>query len=319
MRIYEFVYSYKFVIRRRMKNAKSLLVAIIGPTASGKSALAVKLARKFNGEVISADSRQVYKGLDIGSGKATKKEMMGIPHYLLDVASPKRRFTVAQYQMLALQAIARIQKKGKLPLLAGGSPFYVYAVIDGLVIPEVKPSLKLRKELAKLSVQELIKKLKTLDPKRAQTLQQNSGAKNARRVIRALEIVLKTGKPVPESQKKPLPYPVLMIGIKRSQEELKRRIRKRLFSRIKHGLIDEVKRLRKSGLPWKRLEEFGLEYRNVAQYLQGKITRQEMIERIQKESEHFARRQMQWFKKDSRIHWTKDQKEAKRFVATFLK
>ncbi|MEK7510111.1 MAG: tRNA (adenosine(37)-N6)-dimethylallyltransferase MiaA [Patescibacteria group bacterium] len=291
------------------------LIVIVGPTASGKSSLAVRLARESNGEIISADSRQVYQGMDVGSGKIPKQQRMGIPHHLLDVASPKRRFTVAQYQKLALQIIRQVHKRGKLPLLVGGSPFYVYSVVDGIQIPEVKPNLKLRARLERLRSDELYRKLQQLDPQRAKTIEQ----KNPRRLIRALEIVLGTKKPVPSLRKNPLPYPALLLGIYKSNEELKKLIAKRLELRLHKGMIAEVKKLKESGLSWKRLEEFGLEYRFVAQYLQRKISRQEMLNSIQRETEHFARRQMAWFKKDQRICWIKNDDEARILVKKFLK
>jgi len=295
------------------KNHKKLLV-IVGPNASGKSDLAVKLAKKFNGEVVSADSRQVYKGMDIGTGKITKEEMQGIPHYLLDVASPKRKFSVAQYQKKTIEAIKKIQRKGKLPILCGGTGFYVQAVVDGLVFPKVKPDWKLRKTLEQKSAKELYEYLKKLDPERAKTIEKD----NKRRLVRAIEIVLKTGKPVPKLKKQKL-FDVLMIGIKRDKEELKERIRKRLLKRLKQGMIEEVKKLKESGLSWKRLEEFGLEYRWIARYLQGKIGYQEMIEKLQKDIEDFAKRQLTWFKRDKRIHWIKSFKEAKELVEEFIK
>ena len=206
------------------------IFVILGPTASGKSDLAIKLAKKYNGEVVSADSRQVYKGLNICSGKITKKEMCGIPHWLLDVANPKARFTVSQYQKLALKAIKNIQKKNKLPILVGGTGFYIQSIVDGIIIPEVKPDWKLRKKLEKLSNEELFKKLKKLDPKRAESIDRQ----NPRRLIRALEIVLTTGTEVPalsraEGQK----FDVLQIGIKKSPEELKKYIQKRLLKRLR--------------------------------------------------------------------------------------
>ena len=291
------------------------LIVILGPTATGKTALSIKLAKKFNGEIISADSRQVYKGMDIGTGKVTKKEMKGIPHYLLDVASPKRKFTVVQYQKLALEAIRKILKKGKLPFLVGGTGFYIQAVVNGVFFPKIKPDWQLRGELEKLSTQKLFNKLKKLDPKRAKTIDK----KNRRRLIRALEIVIKSGKPVPPLKKKPPEFKVLMIGIKKSLKEIKKLIKKRLLKRLRRGMITEVKRLRKEGISWKRLEDFGLEYRYIAQYLQGKINRKEMMRKIQKESEHYAKRQMTWFKKDKRIFWIKNYKEAKKIVKNFLK
>jgi tRNA dimethylallyltransferase len=302
------------------------LVVILGPTASGKTDLSIKLAKKFSGEVVSADSRQVYKGMDIGSGKITKKEMQRIPHYLLDVANPKTRFSVAQYQKLALSAIKKIHNKNKVPFLVGGTGFYIQSIVDGIIIPEIKPYWNLRKELEKMTTEQMFKKLKKLDPKRAGSIDKH----NPRRLVRALEIVLATGKPVPllfPGSPASGKFNVLQIGITKSKDELKNLIQKRLAKRLKNNLmINEVKKLRKSGVSFKRLEEFGLEYRYVAQYLQNKITYQEMRDKIQIESEHYAKRQMTWFKRESpsgepnkKIHWVKNYKEAlelsKKFIA----
>lgn len=299
------------------KNNKRLnkrLIVIVGPTASGKSDLAVKLAKKFKGEVVSVDSRQVYKGMNLGTGKITKKEMRGIPHHLLDVVSPNRRFDVVQYRNLALKTIDKIFKKGRIPILCGGTGFYVQAVIDGIVIPEVKPDWLLRTKLNKLSTEKLFEKLGKLDPRRAKTIDR----KNRRRLIRALEIVMKTKKPVPPLEKRSLPYPVLMLGIKKEKEELKELIKKRLLRRLRQGMVKEIKKLHDSGVSWKRLEEFGLEYRYIARYLQNKLNYEKMIEELQKETEHFAKRQMTWFKGDKRIHWIKKQAEAEKLVKEFL-
>ena len=328
----------------------SKLIVILGPTASGKSELAVKIAEKFNGEIISADSRQIYKGMDIGTGKMTpdtknssnsraaakggeedlssstfstrqaKKKYIfthkRIPHYCIDVASPKKRFTVVQYRKLTLKAIDEILKKGKIPILCGGTGFYIQAVVDGIVIPEVKPDRKLREKLEKKTTEELFNRLKKLDPKRAKTIDK----KNRRRLIRALEIVIKTKKPVPALKKNPLAYPVLILGIKKEKAELKNLIKKRLLRRLKkQGMIEEIKNLRQSGISWQRLEEFGLEYRFVAQYLQKKINYSEMINLLQKEIEHFAKRQMTWFKRDKRINWIKNENQVKKLVKKFLK
>jgi len=305
------------------------LLVILGPTASGKTDISIKLAlrlcsgqaKKFGvhgAEIVSADSRQVYKGMDIGSGKVTKKEMKGIPHYLLDVANPKRKFTVAQYQKLALKAIKNIQKRNKLPILVGGTGFYIRSVVDGIVIPEVKPDWKLRKKLEKLSNEQLFEKIKNLDPKRAESID----AHNPRRLIRALEIVLKTGHPIPlliRGCRTHADFTVMEIGIKKSKDELKKNIRKRLLKRLKNNvMIKEVKKLRASGLSWKRLEEFGLEYRFVAQYLQNKIAFQKMVDMIQLESEHFVKKQLTWFKKDKRIKWLDDYKETESSIDKFV-
>ncbi|HOK35551.1 MAG TPA: tRNA (adenosine(37)-N6)-dimethylallyltransferase MiaA [Candidatus Pacearchaeota archaeon] len=315
-----------------MKKENKKIIVILGPTASGKSELAVKVARwlsteksqkKFGikgAEIISADSRQVYKGMDIGTGKITKKEMQGIPHHLLDVASPKRKFTVVQYRKFALRAMNKILKKDKIPILCGGTGFYIKAVIDGIYIPPVPPDWKLRKELEKKSPEELYKMLKKLDPERAKTIEK----KNKRRLIRAIEIVEKLGK-VPPFEKNPLPYPVLMLGIKKDKEELKILIKKRLKKRLREGMVDEVKKLKESGVSWQRLEEFGLEYKWIARYLQNKITYQQMFNNLEKDIEGYARRQMTWFNHqfddftaDQRIYWVKNYEESQNLIKDFL-
>ncbi len=271
------------------------IIVILGPTASGKSELAVKLAKKFNGEIISADSRQVYKGLDIGSGKITKKEMRGIPHHLLSVASPKKIFTVAQYQKLAKKAIKKISRKGKLPIICGGTGLYINAVLYDYKLPKVKPRIELRKQLEKKSTEELFERLKKLDPRRAKGIDKY----NRRRLIRAVEICVATGKPISPLAKL-ADYDALKIGIKKSPEELKKRIKKRLFRRLKlrKGMIEEVKKLREQSISWQRLDDLGLEYRYVSRYLRGLINKKEMIDSILKESWRYAKRQMTWFKRD---------------------
>ena len=291
------------------------LIVIVGTTASGKSALAVALAKKFNGEVISADSRQVYRGLDIGSGKITKKEMKGIPHYLLDVASVKRRFSVVQYRQKAREAIEEIAKIGHIPFLTGGTGFYIQAVVDNTNIPQVPPSRTLREKLEKKSIEELYSLLKKLDSRRAKTID----AKNKRRVIRALEIIYTTGGTVPPLRQAESPYDVLFLGITYDKEILRERIATRLLNRFATGMIGEIKRLHEQDkVSWKRLEELGLEYRWIARYLQGKITEDIMKERLQKDIEHFAKRQMTWFKRNKHIHWIRSKQEAEKLILKFL-
>lgn len=315
--------------------SRNKIIVILGPTASGKTSLSIKLAKKFNrvkcrkavispkaklfnpingAEIISADSRQVYKGMDIGTGKITKKETMGIPHYLLDVANPKKRFTVAQYQKLALRAIKNIQRKNKIPFLVGGTGFYIQSVVDGTIIPEVKPNWALRKKLSLEPLPLLYKRLAELDPVRAGNIDQN----NPRRVIRALEIILTLKGPVPSASSNKPDFEVLILGVNKNQNKLKKLIKKRLLIRLKQGMVTEIKKLHKSGLSYKRLEEFGLEYRFVAQYLQGKLDYDEMVAKLQKEIENYAKRQMTWFKRDKRIHWVKNYKESQKLVKKFI-
>ena len=299
------------------------VVVILGPTASGKSDLAVKLAKKFNGEIISADSRQVYKGLDIGSGKVPRDKKpprnhkleaksyfhKGIPHHLLDVANPKEIFTVKQFKKLAQDKIKEIQKRGKLPIICGGSGFYIQAVVDNISLPEVEPNIQLRKNLEKKSTKELGKILKKLDARRFKTID----AKNPRRLIRAIEIAKALGK-VPKLKKNKTAK-ILQIGIEIFDTGLKTKIKGRLLLRIKKGMVKEVKNLHATGLSWKRLENLGLEYRYVALYLQGKISKKEMIEKLKSEIWKYAKRQRTWFKKDKRIKWF-NPKEAKKIEQT---
>ncbi|MDD4625438.1 MAG: tRNA (adenosine(37)-N6)-dimethylallyltransferase MiaA, partial [Candidatus Pacebacteria bacterium] len=222
------------------------IIVIVGATASGKTGLSIKLAKAFNGEVISADSRQVYKQMDIGTAKITKKEMERIPHYLLDVASPKKKFTVAQYRKLGAKALKAIFKKEKIPIVCGGTGFYIQALIDGIVMPEVKPDWKLRKELEQKTVEQLYKMLGKLDPKRAENIDKN----NPRRLIRAIEIAVITKKPIPAIKTDPLPYPVLFLGVQKDPKRLKKDIEKRFYLWLKQGLLNEIKKLRKSGVSW---------------------------------------------------------------------
>ncbi len=294
-------------------NAKAKLIVVVGPTASGKTSLAVLLGKKFNGEVISADSRQVYKGMNLGSGKVTKKEMEGVPHHLLDVADPKRTFTASHFARLGRKAITGIVKRGKTPIVCGGTGFYIRALVDGIVIPDAKPNPKLRKKLEKMSVNELFEILKSKDPERASTID----PKNPRRLIRALEIIDALGK-VPELKKHPLPYPTLFIGIAREKETLKALIEKRLKARIKLGMLSEIKRLHTQGVSWKKLESFGLEYRYGALFLQKKIDKETFMRELTKQIFDYAKRQMTWFRPDTRIHWIKKPAEAEKLVKKFL-
>lgn len=275
------------------------IIVVCGPTATGKSDYAVELAKKIGGEIISADSRQVYKGLDIGSGKITKKEMRGVPHHLLDVVNPKRVFTVTQYKKLADKAIKDILKRGKTPIICGGSGFYIDAVIYDQNFPEVKRSNALRKQLSSLSSSELFEKLQTLDPDRALEID----SQNKVRLIRAIEIAMALGS-VPKI-KRVQKYEVEWIYLDFSDEVLKKRIHDRLLKRMKAGMLAEVKNLHNpptgGGLSWKRLESLGLEYRYLALYLQKNPpaggSKTDMLTQLEFATWHYVKRQRTWFKK----------------------
>ncbi|MCC2630471.1 MAG: miaA [Candidatus Paceibacter sp.] len=295
-------------------NLKPKIIVVLGPTASGKSDLAVAIAQKFNGEVISADSRQVYTGLDIGTGKISKKEMKGIPHHMLDVVSPKETFTAHDFKEQAEKIVEKIIENKKIPVICGGTGFYIQTLVDNYVLPEVPPNKKLRKKLQTKTPEELFLMLAQLDLKRASTIDVD----NPRRLIRAIEIATHLGS-VPEIVKNPK-YDALQIGIETDDEPLKAKIIKRLNARLKKGMIKEAEKLHKDGLTWKRMEELGLEYRYLARFLQKIITEQEMIEHLGNEIWHYAKRQKTWFKRDERIKWFKltQRKSIEKTVREFL-
>lgn len=295
--------------------SKPKLLVVLGPTASGKSDLAVELAKKFNGEIISADSRQVYKGMDLGTGKITKKEMKGIPHHLLDVYSPKKVFTVAEYKKLADEAIQDILKRNKLPIICGGTGFYIDAVVSGQSFPEVLANPKLRKELESKSLESLQKMLKKIDSKRFETID----TKNKVRLVRAIEIAKTLGKVPPT--KNAIVYDSICIGINWPKEVLNERIYTRIISRIKDGMIEEIQSLHEAGVSWKRMFALGLEYRYISLFLQDKLTKEEMIETLHTRICQFKKRQMTWFKRDKNIVWVEPKKfkEAEKAIRLFLK
>ena len=288
------------------------IIVILGPTASGKSDLAVKIANRFNGEIISADSRQVYKGLNIGSGKITKKEMQGIPHYLLDVASPKKIFSVDKYKQLAQKSLNKILSRGKIPIICGGTGLYIDSLIYNYQFPAVPPDIKLRKKLENLPAAKLLEKLEVLDSEYAKKID----SRNPRRLMRAIEIATALGK-IPEL-KKEARYDILKIGLRLPDKKIKANIEKRLYERLGIGMIAEVKKLHDQGLSWKKLDNFGLEYRFLSRYLRGLITKEEMEELILKESFRYAKRQMTWFKRDKETFWINKPSSALKRIKKFL-
>ena len=261
---------------------KKVLV-ILGPTASGKSDLAVRLAKKFKGEIISADSRQIYRGLDIGTGKITKGEMRGVPHHLLDVADPKKQFTVAQYKKLAEEELRYIVMRNKLPIIVGGTGFYIDTLAGAIVLPDVAPNKKLRERLAKKSNESLFNILKKKDPKRAKTIDANNKVK----LIRALEIIESIGK-VPRMRVKPNNN-FIYIGVK--PDDLEQRIEKRVKKMFRQGLLKEIAKLKKSGITKKRFGQLGFEYNNPTE------------ESVIRGTKQYAKRQMTWFKRNRKIKW----------------
>ena len=289
------------------------VIAIVGQTASGKSRLGIDLARKVQGSVVSADSRQVYRGLDIGSGKVSKREQRAVPHYLLDVVDPRRVYSVAQYVRAARHAIKTINRQGRVPIIVGGTGFWIDALLLGTSIPAVPPNPLLRKALAKRSVASLFAQLKRLDPKRAKTIDRH----NPVRLIRALEIVLTTKKRVPPTSMLQR-YDMLWLGVQLPPRKLRNLIHSRLQRRMRAGLAGEVRNLLQRGVPARRLLDLGLEYRYVTLYLQGKLTRKEMEVQLETAIRQFAKRQMTWFKRNPEIHWVRNASQAEQLTRKFL-
>ncbi len=277
---------------------KPKAIAIVGPTASGKTALSIALAHHFDGEVISADSRQVYRGLDIGSAKVTSDEMAGVPHHLIDIVDPTVVYTGADFKSDGDVALADITARGKLPIVAGGSFFYLELLKGTMSSAPVPPNPTLRAELEQKTTTELFAELSVRDPKRAEVID----ADNPRRLIRALEIIDAVGV-VPEVPAHELSYDWLTIGIDVPVAILNERIHTRILDRLKIGMIEEVETLHSSDVSWERLEAIGLEYRYIAYFLQNKLTREEMIEQLTNKSRQFAKRQRVWLKRDQSIIW----------------
>lgn len=290
------------------------VLVIVGPTASGKSDLAVKLARQFNGEVISADSRQVYKGFDLTSGKITKSEMRGIPHYMLSVTSPKKTYSVDFYKKEAEKYLRDILNRKKLPVIAGGSGLYIDSLVFDKKLPDVPPNIILRKKLEKLSNERLFDLLMKLDKRRAREID----ISNPRRMIRSIEIARALGKVPHLASGTPSAYNALWIGLNPSFDKLRSNISDRIKIRIKKGMVAEVKNLHKEGLSFKKLEKFGLEFKYVSLYLQNKITKKEMIHSIKGDSLKYAKRQMTWFKRNKEIHWLTSPQDSTKLVKRFL-
>jgi len=281
------------------------VIAIVGPTAVGKSELALHLAQYFPVEIISADSRQVYRYMDIGTNKPSLAERESVPHHLIDVVEPDQDFSLAMYDRLAIEALNATKQKGKLSLLVGGSGLYVWSLVEGWKIPPVPPDQKLRRQLEARAEQEgsqsLYQELQNIDPIAAEKINPT----NIRRIIRALEIYHTTGQHPSQLQRKKAPgFPILLIGLTGERSELYRRIDWRVDKMIQSGLVEEVEQLLKKGYSTSLPSMSGIGYRQIGQFLQGEMTLPQAIDKIKYETHRLARHQYAWFRlSDSRIHW----------------
>ncbi|MFH1558966.1 MAG: tRNA (adenosine(37)-N6)-dimethylallyltransferase MiaA [Patescibacteria group bacterium] len=295
-----------------------MLIVILGPTACGKTHLAVNLAHKFKGEIISADSRQVYRGLDIGTGKDLEQYASvqpPVPYHLIDVANPRRQFTLARYQKLAQKAIKNILKRKKIPFLVGGTGLYIKAVTSGLILPKAKADPRLRKKLENLTPEKRLRLLEKIDPQALKIID----LKNPRRVIRAIEITQLSGQKFSKIKPRTRPqYPTLKLGLTFPIEQIRKKIKKRLIHELDQGLIKEVQNLHQNSLSWQKLDSLGLEYRYAARFLLKKINKTRLIQQLNTAIGQYAKRQLTWFKKDPDIHWIKNQKQARILIQKFM-
>ncbi len=299
--------SIVFSTRKPGGGSVHKLLVIVGPTAVGKTDIAIQLALKLNGEIISADSMQIYRGMDIGTAKPTLEEQAGIPHHLIDVVDPGEPFSVADFQALARAKIDEISARGRLPILAGGTGLYVRAVIDPYnFIPaetDWKMREKLRRQAQEVGLASIYQWLSEVDPVAADRIHPN----DARRIIRALEVYQTTGKPLSfwEQQvdtDRPL-YDLLMIGLNRPRQELYQRINLRVDKMVEAGLLDEARRLLAQGLDEKFIANQAIGYKEFFPYLKGQETLDEAMERLKQNTRRYAKRQLTWFRADPRIQW----------------
>ncbi len=282
----------------------SRLIAIVGPTAVGKSALAIRLAQVFDAEIVSADSRQVYRYVDIGTAKPSPEERALVPHHLIDVVDPDEDFSLTLYQEMAYRVVEDINRRGRLALLVGGSGLYIQAVIRGFRIPSAAPDPELRRSLEEKAAGEgymaLYKELEQVDADAARKID----PRNARRVIRALEVCYITGLPFSQLQRSEPRFQTFVIGLTTAREDLYRRIDDRVDSMIERGLVQEVQALLERGYSLDLPSLSGLGYKQIGHYLQGEIELDTVVQRIKYETHRFARHQYAWFRpRDERIHW----------------
>ncbi len=277
------------------------LLVVVGPTAAGKTAVSLRIASKYNGEIISADSRLFYRGLDVGTAKPTRAERAQIPHHLIDICAPDETLSLGEYQQLAYAAIEDVQRRKRLPVLVGGTGQYVEAVVSGWGIPRVPPQPALRAALERLGGAELARWLALLDPVAAAAID----PRNVRRLVRALEVTLMSGRPISALQiKAPPPYRIAIIGLHYTRSTLHKRIDQRVDEMMAAGLLAEVSGLRQAGYGRNLPAMSGLGYRQLYAYLEGEMTLSEAVQRIKFETHRFVRQQYTWFRLDDpRITW----------------
>lgn len=302
------------------------VVAIVGPTACGKTSWALRLAQQFTGEIISADSRQVYKKMDIGTAKEPGEwrrdglrrtyYIYDIPHHLIDFLDPGKQFTVAEFRDKTIKYCKLAHKNKRNPFIVGGTGLYIYALTSNLQIPRIPPNKKLRDSLEEKTNKELMKWLETLDPKTAEAVDEN----NKRRIIRALEVCILSGSPFSEQQVKGDPiFDILQIGIDVDREVLYERIDKRVQEMFDQGLLKEVEMLHKQKYGWSLPSMSGIGYGQFQEYFEGKISLEEVKEKLKRDTRRYAKRQLTWFKRDKNIVWCKDYEEAEKLVKEFFK
>src|SRR5688572_25510400 len=290
------------------------IVVIVGPTASGKSAMAVKLARKVGGEIVSADSRLLYKGMDIGTAKPTKKEMGGVPHHLIDIVPPSKTLTLADYKRRAVRAIRGIVKRGRVPIVVGGTGLYVRAIVENLEIPEVPPDPAYRAFLEKKGGPWILKRLQKLDPDYAARI-----GPNPRYATRALEVIRATGKPFGAQQGKGEPlFDALVIGIDPGKAELDRRIGRRVDAMLRAGLLAEAKKLARR-YAWDLPSMSGIGYHELKPHFEGDVSLKEAVESIKADTRRYAKRQMTWWRRINKVEWFEAPKPAFRRAEIWLK
>lgn len=294
-----------------MKILKKPLIILTGPTAVGKTKLSIELAKAVNGEIISADSMQVYKHMDIGSAKIKKEEMCGVPHHLIDVLEPDEEFHVVRFQEMAKQAMEEIYAKGKVPILAGGTGFYIQAVVKDIDFSKETEKSPVREELEKLAEEKgyeyLHERLQQVDPKSAEKIHAN----NVKRVIRTLEYFELTGKPISlhneEEAAKESPYNVAYFVLNDVRERLYERIDARVDTMLQEGLVEEVSGLAKKGYTKDMVSMQGLGYKEILSYLDGSYTLDEAVYILKRDTRHFAKRQLTWFKREKDVIWVNKQ------------